>query len=631
METLYSKNISSTVNGKTYYLRSYISYNTPSIKNTVLTVTGTVRIQAKGTFYNATESYKTYGDVYIGEYKSGSYWDPVTAKTSNITIFNADKTYSDWTTLASKSFELSMPRTHSARSIRITTSPHLTNASTYPAYPTSNAGIATVSLPALASYKVTYNYNVEGAATDTQTKWYGESLKLLTGTPTRASYTFWHWNTNTSNTGNSYSPGGAYNTNAALTLYAIWNPYIYYNANGGSGAPSTQSKTFGTNLTLSSTTPTRNGYQFQNWNTKADGTGTTYSPSDTYTSNSTATLYAQWKSYPKSPTISNMTALRWDFTEDEPSDTATGAKVSLSWSVDLTSQVYGDTNSGTVTLAAVPQSGSSSPTITAVSGTTGTSGTAVFNVTNADSDMQYYITATVTDVHSSSSKTVILTRAYFIMDFKAGGEAIGIGRAAPSTGLEIGYTSTFDDDVNFYDDVNIRLVSGVMRGIVDYFYPVGSYYETSLPYAIPSGSSSPTAEDLALLGVTWFHPSYAWPGTWSLEAEGIFHVSAGSSADYLIGATGGEDKHQLIESELPKVTGSFRIRRYETSASNTGAVATNVSGVFSSKDGSETAAAMRVSSATNTGNTQVNLSFGNNGVHENRPPYTAVNRWHRTA
>ena len=40
---------------------------------------------------------------------------------------------------------------------------------------------------------------------------------------------------------------------------------IKYNANGGSGAPSSQTKTYGTNLTLSSTKPTRGGYTFKGW------------------------------------------------------------------------------------------------------------------------------------------------------------------------------------------------------------------------------------------------------------------------------------------------------------------------------------------------------------------------------
>lgn len=74
-----------------------------------------------------------------------------------------------------------------------------------------------------------------------------------------------------------------------------WSTYtVSYNANGGSGAPSNQTKTYGTSLTLSSTKPTRTGYTFNSWNTKADGSGTKYASGASYTSNSAVTLYAQW-------------------------------------------------------------------------------------------------------------------------------------------------------------------------------------------------------------------------------------------------------------------------------------------------------------------------------------------------
>ena len=52
----------------------------------------------------------------------------------------------------------------------------------------------------------------------------------------------------------SFSASGTY------TLPAVtWQYTVSYNANGGSGAPSAQTKTHGTNLTLSSTVPTRSG------------------------------------------------------------------------------------------------------------------------------------------------------------------------------------------------------------------------------------------------------------------------------------------------------------------------------------------------------------------------------------
>lgn len=74
-----------------------------------------------------------------------------------------------------------------------------------------------------------------------------------------------------------------------------WTSYtVSYNANGGSGAPSSQTKWKDQALVLSSTKPTRTGYTFSKWNTKSDGSGTSYSSGANYTANSTATLYAIW-------------------------------------------------------------------------------------------------------------------------------------------------------------------------------------------------------------------------------------------------------------------------------------------------------------------------------------------------
>ena len=75
--------------------------------------------------------------------------------------------------------------------------------------------------------------------------------------------------------------------------YATYS--IVYNANGGTGAPSTQTKTHGTAITLSSTKPTRSGYSFQGWGTSASDTTVDYASGASYTANASITLYAIWK------------------------------------------------------------------------------------------------------------------------------------------------------------------------------------------------------------------------------------------------------------------------------------------------------------------------------------------------
>jgi uncharacterized repeat protein (TIGR02543 family) len=119
-------------------------------------------------------------------------------------------------------------------------------------------------------------------------------------TPTRTGYTFKGWSTSQSATS---GVTGTYTPTAATTLYATWqiNTWtVSYNANGHGSAPSSQTKTYDTALTLrpfiSQQTATgytvsfnRNGgtttpssltstiyYNQTNWNTKADGSGTNY-------------------------------------------------------------------------------------------------------------------------------------------------------------------------------------------------------------------------------------------------------------------------------------------------------------------------------------------------------------------
>lgn len=93
----------------------------------------------------------------------------------------------------------------------------------------------------------------------------------------------------------SGKPTGNASGNGSTTIYYPKATYtVSYNANGGNNAPSSQTKTYGTTLKLSSTVPTRTGYTFQGWSTSNDST-VEYRPGNNYTANSSVTLYAVWK------------------------------------------------------------------------------------------------------------------------------------------------------------------------------------------------------------------------------------------------------------------------------------------------------------------------------------------------
>lgn len=78
---------------------------------------------------------------------------------------------------------------------------------------------------------------------------------------------------------------------------------ISYNANGGTGAPAAQTKTYDVALTLSNTKPVKIGYPFLGWATNSSGTGTIYQPGGSFTTNANTTLYAKYSTTQTSYTV----------------------------------------------------------------------------------------------------------------------------------------------------------------------------------------------------------------------------------------------------------------------------------------------------------------------------------------
>lgn len=140
-------------------------------------------------------------------------------------------------------------------------------------------------------------------------------------------------------------------------------------------------------------------------------------------------------------------------------------------------------------------------------------------------------------------------------------------------------------------------VYGTMGSLLDMFYPVGSYYETS---------------------DTTFNPNTAWGGTWLEDSAGYTTVAyASGDTDFgTVGGTGGEKTHTLTVTEIPShrhAPGSTTHPRfcvgtganYHTTASGTGSGVEN--------------------------EVQYTDYTGGGGAHNNLSPYIVVKRWHRTA
>lgn len=308
-----------------------------------------------------------------------------------------------------------------------------------------------LTIPALASYNVNYNANGGSGAPAAQKKFYNTNLILSSTKPTRTGYTFKNWTTASNGTGTAYNPGATYTGNSALTLYANWlkNYTVSYNANGGSGAPAAQTYVQSSAaITLSSTKPTWKDHVFKNWNTSSNGSGTAYSPGGKYQTNADATLYAQWYN-DGSAALGALVVKRVD---DNGNDDDMGTKLGLSIPVTMTGPANVSTN------LVISYKDSTATEYTAVGTYTvgtkpaGTS-TQTINFNKKDfpitllNDSQYDIRVVLnwtSYTSGSTSKNGIVTKTEFVLDFKDGGHAVGIGTAAPSSGLEIGYETTID-------------------------------------------------------------------------------------------------------------------------------------------------------------------------------------------
>lgn len=80
-----------------------------------------------------------------------------------------------------------------------------------------------------------------------------------------------------------------------VSIPAVATFTVTYNANNGTSASQTATKTSGTDLTIIGCPFTYDKYKFVKWNTAADGTGTDYAAGSAYTGNAALTLYAQWE------------------------------------------------------------------------------------------------------------------------------------------------------------------------------------------------------------------------------------------------------------------------------------------------------------------------------------------------
>lgn len=166
-----------------------------------------------------------------------------------------------------------------------------------------------------------------------------------------------------------------------------------------------------------------------------------------------------------------------------------------------------------------------------------------------------------------------------------------------------------------------------IKEVIDIVHPVGSIWETT------------TTDD----------PNILWSGTtWVKMDAGRVLISAGTYTEngttytYNLGDKGGEAKHQLTTDELAahshgasasttNIRGSFDAKWYSGEFPTSGVFSIAANYARQQAQGIGTNQGSTVTFNSNHSHSISISSTGSNSSHENRPPYTVINRWKRTA
>lgn len=131
------------------------------------------------------------------------------------------------------------------------------------------------------------SYNFTGWFETTPTYTYKYQTRTVTNVTTHGAWSDWQ----------DLKPENANNRDIESVKNYRYKLKIYtvsFDANGGSDTPANQTKAHGTNLSLSSTKPTKTGYTFNGWSTTANGS-VVYAAGAIYSENKSVILYAVWE------------------------------------------------------------------------------------------------------------------------------------------------------------------------------------------------------------------------------------------------------------------------------------------------------------------------------------------------
>lgn len=304
---------------------------------------------------------------------------------------------------------------------------------------------------------------------------------------------------------------------------------VKYDANGGSGAPSAQTKWHGETLALSSAKPTRSGYTFVGWNTDKTAVKSQYAPGASYTGNAALTLYAVWKLAYVAPTVT-VSAVRCT-SSGAASQSGTYAKVTGAIKADTS---INSANKLTKHVIEYRKVGASSWT----AGATVTDSAATASVSsvvgggNIATASAYEVRVTAYDSGGSGYAVATVPAQFRLVDFGYKGKSVGIGAVASDS------ASRLDVGIPAY-----LSMGGTLRAVSDW---VESYGTTDSWKWRKWASGFAEASRVYTLTVTSWNqwggvyesaqivPSLTFPFTFA-ETPEVYATISSSNGEYALG------------------------------------------------------------------------------------------------
>lgn len=247
------------------------------------------------------------------------------------------------------------------------------------------------------------------------------------------------------------------------------------------------------------------------------------------------------------------------------------------------------------------------------------SGTAVvFGGGAISTETSYDIKYTLTDAFTSVSIQDIVSTAAVVMDFKAGGKGVAVGKVAENDNM---FEVSEDWDVKVYG----KLLKDYIKSLTSAIYPVGSIY----------------------MSVKSTNPSTYFGGTWVAWGSGRVPVGINTSDTNFstVEKTGGASTVTLTTSQMPSHTHTFtgssattdskgghthtlNFTKTEWSGSSSSRVVVDSKDYTALTNSKTASAGAHTHTLTAKGS---NASTGGGGSHTNLQPYIVCYMWKRTA